>query len=153
MINDQAQLFLKEIEKVALSLLGTPYRWGGATPMGGVDCSGFALILLKSVGIVKWADDMTADYMDDFLIELGGEVAAEPVAGSFIFYGSTHQAKHVMYCLNNYQCIGAQGGGSKTNLLADAVKDEAYVKILPYNYRNDIIHIIDIKKILEGISL
>ena len=151
-IDEKVTYFLNNISNLAFSLLNTPYKWGGATPMDGLDCSGFALVLLKSVGLVAGLRDMTADYMDDYLIQLGGEIIDKPKMGSFIFYGSDYRAKHVMYCINDYQCIGAQGGGSRTKTIDNAVRDEAYVKILPWNYRNDIIQIININKILGEIS-
>ena len=38
------------LRKVAFSLLGTPYLWGGRTPLG-VDCSGFVQLLFSLVGV------------------------------------------------------------------------------------------------------
>lgn len=39
-----------EVAMRALSLLGTPYKWGGATP-GGFDCSGLVRYVHEQIGI------------------------------------------------------------------------------------------------------
>jgi len=38
---------LDDISVAALSLIGTPYRWGGNTPQSGFDCSGLVVYIVQ----------------------------------------------------------------------------------------------------------
>jgi cell wall-associated NlpC family hydrolase len=39
---------LEDISVSAVSLIGTPYKWGGNTPQGGFDCSGLVVYVVKT---------------------------------------------------------------------------------------------------------
>jgi hypothetical protein len=63
--------------------------------------------------------------------------------GDLIFYGyDTSSITHVMLALNHDYCIGAQGGGEETTTLAEAVRDNAFVRIMLIDYRPDRVAIV-----------
>jgi cell wall-associated NlpC family hydrolase len=39
---------LDDVSLAAMSLIGTPYRWGGNTPQTGFDCSGLVVYVIKN---------------------------------------------------------------------------------------------------------
>lgn len=134
---------LEIVRETALSLLNTPYLWGGDSPSRGLDCSGFAMILLKAFGIFNFKEDLTSQQIYDKIKDEKNSFE-QPYEGCFIFYGrNKNSITHIMYALNENLCIGAQGGGSNVDNFAKAIALDARVKILPYNYRKDIVSIID----------
>src|SRR5690606_28999945 len=44
----QAEGRVQQVLKAAVSLLGTPYRWGGSSPDSGFDCSGLVSYVFRS---------------------------------------------------------------------------------------------------------
>jgi cell wall-associated NlpC family hydrolase len=40
-----------QVVAIAMQYLGIPYRWGGATPSGGFDCSGLTMYVFAQVGV------------------------------------------------------------------------------------------------------
>ena len=109
------------------SLLNTPYRWGGDDPLDGVDCSGFVLEGLKSVGLVPREFDTTA----------AGLFAKYPkvtayTRGNLVFFGSptvTHVEVVWAVYPDRILTLGASGGGSRTVDRTQAVVANAYVKV------------------------
>jgi len=117
--------------KVAWSFLGKPYIWGGDNPGDGFDCSGFVIEILKSVGRLPRVGDWTA-------AQLKTKFPSTPVAheGCLVFYDNADgKITHVEYCLDNELSIGASGGGPITLTAADAIKQDAYIKIRPFATR------------------
>lgn len=128
----------------AMSFIGTWYSWGGDDPMIGFDCSRFTGEAEKAVGLLsrgciaptaagqwnKWQD----------------KVVEKPYKGCLVFYHSKPDASkiiHIELCINERLSIGASGGGSKTRTKEDAIRDNAFIKIRPWNSRSRVRGFID----------
>jgi len=131
----------------AKSYLGTGiwYSWGGDDPMKGFDCSGFAIEVLKSVGLIERKADMTADGLFKHFSDK--EVLLTDIdTGCLVFWASTPQNGriiHVEIALNNQVSIGASGGGSRTRTKEDAIRDNAFIKPRPFHSRSNIHKAVD----------
>lgn len=124
----------------ALSFLGVPYKWGGSNPISGIDCSGLAQEILAASGLDK-PGDQNAQAIYDNLLPISHSGVMGP--GAFCFYGSdTEHIIHVTYAVNQFQCVGANGGGSNTLTQHDADKTNAFVKLRPVDYRKDLVAIL-----------
>jgi cell wall-associated NlpC family hydrolase len=117
---------------IAREHLGRPYLWGGDDPMAGFDCSGFTLEVLWSVGAYL-GGDTTADG----LMRYGFlEVEVENVSPGCLLFWGDERATHVemVYAVTTdgrVFTIGASGGGSRTQSTADAIAQNAYIKVRP----------------------
>lgn len=107
MINEQT--VRAGVVTTALSLLGTPYRWDGkdVSRDGGLDCSGFAELCLRSVGIAL------PEYSSDTLWRSLPALNQSPAPGDLAFYGDGSRVHHVVLVLapGGSAIIGASGGG------------------------------------------
>lgn len=56
-LNISEDKFRENVVKTALSYLGTPYRWGGKSPIG-IDCSGLASMAYMLNGIIIYRDSV-----------------------------------------------------------------------------------------------
>ena len=111
---------------IAKHYLGTFYSWGGDDP-DGFDCSGFVIECLKSVGILPRKFDTTAAGLFNMFSK-----TTIPEEGVLAFWGDeVGNVRHVEMCIDDRLCIGASGGNSKTITKADAIRDNAFVKIRP----------------------
>lgn len=118
----------KWLVQTAVSYLGTPYIWGGNNPSG-FDCSGFVQECLRSVGALEEPIDCTADGL---MLNLKGTVIEMPTVGALLFtLNLTGKATHVVICLDDWFCIGANGGTSETTDSQSAWRKNAFVKIRP----------------------
>jgi cell wall-associated NlpC family hydrolase len=79
---------LDDISIAAVSLIGTPYRWGGNTPQSGFDCSGLV------VYVVKNTRQKTLPRTSSEMGKYGKSLQAEsPAPGDLVFFttlGDTH---------------------------------------------------------------
>lgn len=96
----------------AISLIGTPYVWGGATPGGGFDCSGLVNYVFR-------------DMLDLRLPRTSRELAAaqgpridvpELQPGDLIFFGSDGLVSHVGIYVGEGRFIHAPRTGSVVRL-------------------------------------
>lgn len=124
----------------AMTFVGTPYRWGGDDPIAGFDCSGFVQDVLKFAGEDP-PGDQSAQALFDHLALNGKYGVWGP--GALVFYGAdTKHVTHVAFCVDNYRCLHAGGGGSSVQSLEDAIKQNAYIKGTLIRYRQDIVAVI-----------
>lgn len=108
----------------AWSLVGTPYKLGGNVPQdGGMDCSAFALELLRS--LVLWnTSDATAQMIYDQLkgkaINIIGPLTTSEEGlqeGDFLFFGeSSGKITHVAYAISDRYMLEA-GGTDRTGMI------------------------------------
>lgn len=114
----------------ALIWLGSWYKWGGDDPSG-FDCSGFVIECLKAWGKFPRKQDTTANLLKARFMD---RIAHAPdiLPGTLVFWLSPQgRAYHVEICINDWQSIGASGGGSNTKTMSDAIRDNAFIKIRP----------------------
>ena len=143
---------LKDIaDKIAFKFLGKPYIWGGDDPVSGFDCSGFCVEILKSIGLLPRKGDWTAQGLwSKFYKKCEVD---KPYNGCLIFWSNARGDKiiHVEYAVNKYLAIGASGGGSKTQNRANAISQNAYIKVRPWASRPRVKGFIDPYLIFKNI--
>jgi hypothetical protein len=128
---------------VITSLLNIPYKWGGNSPLDGLDCSGVVIIILKSTGQLASNYDGTAQDLYNFFSSSGGRGVNTASAGCLCFYGkSLTEISHVTYCVDHYRAVGGNGGDRAVTNLAVAIAEDARVKISPISYRKDLLAIV-----------
>lgn len=132
---------MQTLREYALRFVGVPYLWGGQHPANGLDCSGFAQVLLRSVGLDP-PGDQNAQALFDHLCKNGNQVVG-PQMGHFLFFGqSVTKITHIAMALDPYRMIEAGGGGSATTDLAAAIKAEAFIRISLIKRRQDLVAIV-----------
>lgn len=126
--------------KYALSFVGTPYVYGGTSPIIGWDCSEFCLELLKSVGMGP-KGDANAKMIHSYLTIMG--LKSEKKQGAFIFYGkSTDDISHIAFMIDDNRVIEMGGGDRFTTSPEKANAIRAYCRIRPITHRTDIFDVI-----------
>ncbi len=116
----------------AMQFVGLPYRWGGDDTIDGFDCSGLAIELLRSVGVLQGKFDYTAASLQNIF----KDNPCQPQFGALAFFGK-EGVGHVGFCLNETLMLEAGGGDSSTITRAIAAKQNAYVRIRPVRSRSD----------------
>lgn len=132
----------------AMSFVGTPYRWGGDDAMAGFDCSGLVQEILASAGIDP-VGDQTAQALYNYFDIHGSHNVWGP--GALAFYGeSVTKITHIAFCIDQFRMIEAGGGGSKTNTLDDAIKQNSYIRMRLIKARKDLVSVIKPRYTLIG---
>ena len=127
--------------RTALSYLGTPYKYGGKSPVGGLDCSGFVSEVLKSVGILSWDATLSAQQLYNE-IEKSGRPDRWGL-GSLAFYGSdVNHIEHVAFCIDQYRMVEAGGGDHLCLDVATAALHNACVRVRPIKFRHDFLCVV-----------
>ena len=91
------------VEKFSKQWINAPYLWGGRTILG-VDCSGFAQIIFKMLGI-----DLPRDAWQQAQEGKPVKKIKDTIAGDLAFFDDKEEIVHVGILLNNEQIIHASG--------------------------------------------
>ena len=96
----------------AISLVGTPYRWGGNTPEGGFDCSGLVNYVFRDMLDVR----LPRTSRELFGLQ-GPRIAPGQLAGGdLVFFGSGGAVSHVGIYVGEGRFVHAPNRGGTVRL-------------------------------------
>jgi len=115
---------------IALTLLNTPYEWGGNTPEG-IDCSGMVCHSMRSLGYIG-KKDYTSQQLHDRL--RGNAIKTAMIQRNvLLFFGeNANQVTHVAIAIDSKFLIEAAGEGRMPT-------DLGFVRIRPIMNRKDLV--------------
>lgn len=125
--NEEERIKRHSMIEYAAAFIGMIYRYKGDDPLGGFDCSGFVCEILKSVGILRESERLSADMMYKRYKKYD-----RGIAGDLAFLiDDKDKAYHVGLLIGNGLLIQAGGGDSQTDTLQESIDQNAFVKIRP----------------------
>ena len=96
----------------AISLVGTPYRYGGNTPEGGFDCSGLVNYVFRDM-----LDLRLPRTSRELAATQGPRIATDRLAsGDLVFFGSVGQVSHVGIYVGEGRFVHAPNSGGTVRL-------------------------------------
>jgi cell wall-associated NlpC family hydrolase len=96
----------------AISLVGTPYRWGGDTPAGGFDCSGLVNYVYRDMLDLRLP--RTSRQLADWQ---GPRIPPERLApADLVFFGDQGQVSHVGIYVGEGRFVHAPSTGGTVRL-------------------------------------
>jgi len=105
-----------------------PYYWGG-DDFYGLDCSGFVVLILQSVGILGHRTDYTANDLAKKFIANRVCNITDVREGCLVFWLNQEQyATHVEMLADPYHVVGASGGGRPRFDLYNEVQGDEFLK-------------------------
>lgn len=132
------ELFLQ----ILMTYMHKPYIYGGKNPLQGLDCSGLACEVLAMCGLISTNEEMNAQQIHEHLTATPYLNKAD--IGAFVFYGASKTAiDHVAIFLDEDHVIEAGHGTPQTLTVADATARGARVRVRPYNYRTDLVEVVN----------
>jgi cell wall-associated NlpC family hydrolase len=124
----------------ALTFLHLPYRWGGDDPMAGLDCSGLIRELYFFPNLTPRSDKTAEGWYEFFKAESYRGIRK---LGALAFYGADiDHISHVAMFLDDTRIIEAGGGNRSTTNLDMAIKQNAFVRIRPFDRRTDLVAVL-----------
>jgi len=97
------------VAQIATSMIGTPYRWGGAQP-GGFDCSGLVQFSYQSAGR-QVPRTSAAQYAASHQVSL-----REARAGDLVFFRFERKVSHVGIYLGDGRFVHAPSSGKQVEV-------------------------------------
>lgn len=96
----------------AISLVGTPYKWGGNTPQSGFDCSGLVNFVYQDMLQIDLPRSSSA-----LAAYQGPRIKpGQLTAGDLVFFGSGGQVSHVGIYVGNGRFVHAPSSGGTVRL-------------------------------------
>lgn len=96
----------------AISLVGTPYKWGGNTPSTGFDCSGLVDYVFRTEAGIDLP--RTSHAMAAIDAPRVGRGDLEP--GDLLFFGNGHRVTHVAIYVGHGRFVNAPDSGGTVRL-------------------------------------